>query len=457
MPTASPPLQKDAGIFKLLQLPETSTRWDVHAAYVTFLQEYVQEREIAKKLPPAVRKTHRFKKSGVQFKENGDTEVKKLREENNKLRKRVQQLEEVIASIQSNSTAMKKDMSDMKLSNDVFKVKVANLKDQVKSLNSNAQTHIVTHEQANMPKPYWSPNLYTAPTVLEKISKEDTTPNTVILHLGTNDLMAKPKESVISEFEVAVSTTQSLFPEAEVVISAVPPRRDASSYRPNINKDILSVNQHLESMCKTNNSLLYVNHPQLWSDNDYNEHMFEKDGYDNAGKAKANRSYPSPPPQVGKKDDNRPPPSRRGAPFRSGMPGEFRPRRNGGQMKPFSSDGSYKNGGTSHKQPMPSPGLSPNRSENTHQRAFTPPPHGANNANGPVNFCPPGMPNGPVPPAPAPFFFPPWFQEWPSPAEVYGRPPACGVLPPWPSPPPFPYFNYPRNGPPPPRRMAGQC
>ncbi|KAI8516537.1 Pyruvate decarboxylase 2 [Branchiostoma belcheri] len=70
MATASPTPQKDADrIFELFQLPETSTYSDVHTAYVTFLQEYVQERELAKKLKPLERRTHKFTKSGEQFKE----------------------------------------------------------------------------------------------------------------------------------------------------------------------------------------------------------------------------------------------------------------------------------------------------------------------------------------------------------------------------------------------------
>ncbi|KAI8496788.1 hypothetical protein Bbelb_254430 [Branchiostoma belcheri] len=129
-----------------------------------------------------------------------------------------------------------------------------------------------------MPRPYWSPNLFTTPTVFEKLAKEDNAPQTVILHVGTNDVMAKPKDTIISDFEMTVSTTQSLFPDTEIVVSAVPPRRD-SSYRPHANADIAEINTHLQNLCSSNEQLTYVNHPQLWSNNDYCPNFYESDGY----------------------------------------------------------------------------------------------------------------------------------------------------------------------------------
>ncbi|KAI8484866.1 hypothetical protein Bbelb_374630 [Branchiostoma belcheri] len=131
---------------------------------------------------------------------------------------------------------------------------------------------------ADMPRPYWSPNLFTTPTVLEKLAKEDNAPQTVILHVGTNDVMAKPKDTIISDFEMTVSTTQSLFPDTEIVVSAVPPRRD-SSYRPHANADIAEINTHLQNLCSSNEQMTYVNHPQLWSNNDYCPNFYESDGY----------------------------------------------------------------------------------------------------------------------------------------------------------------------------------
>ncbi|CAH1253656.1 EFCAB8 [Branchiostoma lanceolatum] len=296
---------------------------------------------------------------------------------------------------------------------------------------------------SDMPRPYWSPNLYTAPTVLDNLSKEEITPNTVILHLGTNDLMSKPKETVISEFEVAVSTTQSLFPDAEVVLSAVPPRREANSYRPNINNDILSVNQHLENMCKANDTLLYVDHPQLWSENNFNDHMFEKDGYhlnENGTKilafnmkrkatkalglpssrkhtrsprrhgnaAKANRGHPTPSSQPrGRNYDGNGYQSNRRGDVRSGPADQYRPRR--GTLKPECERTGYYTMGSVHtvltwcyKQPY----------------ELCPAKFAKRRAN-----------------------------------EVYGRPPVGGVPPQWHTPPPFPYLNDPRSAPPPFWRM----
>ncbi|KAI8513641.1 hypothetical protein Bbelb_079650 [Branchiostoma belcheri] len=68
-----------------------------------------------------------------------DTEVLKLREDNERLRRRVQQLEDTIASLQSTSTAAKKEMDAMKLSQDVLKVKITNVKEPLVTVRNSAQ------------------------------------------------------------------------------------------------------------------------------------------------------------------------------------------------------------------------------------------------------------------------------------------------------------------------------
>ncbi|KAI8517758.1 hypothetical protein Bbelb_037750 [Branchiostoma belcheri] len=56
-------------IHELLQLPESATFSEVYGSYASFIQEYTKEREAAKKLKPAERKTFIFEKSGEEFKE----------------------------------------------------------------------------------------------------------------------------------------------------------------------------------------------------------------------------------------------------------------------------------------------------------------------------------------------------------------------------------------------------
>jgi len=131
---------------------------------------------------------------------------------------------------------------------------------------------------ADFPKPIWAPTLPDTLTVLEKLSEEQPAPNTVIFHVGTNDVVSKSKDTVINDFDTAISTTQSLFPNADVVISAVPPRR-ATLQHPNVKDDITAVNLHLRNMCETNNAMTFVSHSQLWKGRDCNEKLFVRDGY----------------------------------------------------------------------------------------------------------------------------------------------------------------------------------
>ncbi|CAH1269014.1 SVEP1 [Branchiostoma lanceolatum] len=62
---------------------------------------------------------------------NDDAELRKLREDNGRLRRRVQKLEETVTTLQTTSKAAQKEMSDIKLSHDVLKVKVSNIKGQL--------------------------------------------------------------------------------------------------------------------------------------------------------------------------------------------------------------------------------------------------------------------------------------------------------------------------------------
>ncbi|KAI8493021.1 hypothetical protein Bbelb_290250 [Branchiostoma belcheri] len=595
MATASPSPQKDADrIFELFRLPETSTYSDVHSAYVTFLQEYVQERELAKKLKPLERRTHKFTKTGEQFKEvsaaflshfethrgkstnplhglehysvkhntscltvhipsesiaswksvceayygKDDAEVLKLREDNERLRRRVQQLEDTIASLQSTSTATKKEMDDMKLSQDVLKVRITNVKGQLVTVRNSAQrktdvqkndesvanrsadpvleyflptrnrfealsqqgsgedmtpqttqaSHPTNSNEANtqeapvprrivligdsnaqklkpsllcptadMPRPYWSPNLFTAPTVLEDISKDGTPPHTVILHQVTNDIMSKTKETVISELEITVSASQSLFPKAEVVISAIPQRRD-SKCRPGVNEDISSVNLHIQNMCEANEQLTFVSHPQLWTDNNYNAQVYESDGYHLSGdgvrviafnlKNQASKA-------LGLSSDKRQGKSPRRPGYRNnknsqtkgGIPGET-----------LSTDKEVAPGQTSletcipknrdHLTLHPGSGTRQDRYEKTRgQQWGTFRPGIPSPPNSHRDSPPPTMLEGRPPPAP-PMFRPnretppvQWFREWPSPAEAYSAPPNNVGRPGWFGPPPYPFFN----------------
>ncbi|CAH1248460.1 Hypp8153 [Branchiostoma lanceolatum] len=43
---------------------------------------------------------------------------------------------------------------------------------------------------ADIPKPTWAPTLTTTISALEKLSEEELTPNTVVLHVGTNDVVS---------------------------------------------------------------------------------------------------------------------------------------------------------------------------------------------------------------------------------------------------------------------------
>ncbi|CAH1270958.1 Hypp4525 [Branchiostoma lanceolatum] len=492
-----------------------------------------------------------------------EAELRNLREENARLRKRVHTLEETIASLQSTSVTMQKDMRDIRQSHDVLKVKVSNVREEIRNERSDSRPPTVQREgkasnakptetlpdytlptanrfdvltqeptsdetvketevsgsnqkqkrvvligdsnahklkpnllcpTADIPMPYWSPNLFTAPTVMENISKEDTTPNTVILHMGTNDIMGKSKETVISEVEVVVSTTRSLFPEAEIVISAVPPRRD-SDYRPNLNKDIAAINHHVEDMCKSNESLIYVNHSQMWTDGDYNPNVFEKDGYhlNNDGvrilafnlkrqatsalgltPAKNNTKSPRNNGRSNANKDNlvvksnytpynkgRQSPrnnhTRRGShdgPVKSDVrretyngpvkPNQYRQSRHGGGGR--RSPSPYLNGSVHYTQPESYPGVPPNRPGPIRdpQRKESIPGTNHQALRARQEYFPrPAIPTGHVQmnrPTPTPPDR--WLQEWPSPAEAYGGNPAFFRRPPfWFAPPPFPYYG----------------
>ncbi|XP_078678430.1 uncharacterized protein LOC144914451 [Branchiostoma floridae x Branchiostoma belcheri] len=477
-----------------------------------------------------------------------DAELRNLREENARLRRRVQILEESIASLQSTSVTMQKDLRDIRQSQDVLKVKVSNVREDIRCVRDDKQSPKVQREEkrsatettetlpkytlptanrfdaltpeptfddqvstgeredlasestqkqkrvvligdsnahklkphllcptADIPMPYWSPNLFTAPTVMETISKEDITPNTVILHMGTNDVIAKSSETVISEIELVVSTTRSLFPDAEIVISAVPPRRD-SNYRPNLNKDITAINKHVEGMCKSNDSLVFVNHPQMWSDGEYNPNMFERDGYHlnsdgvrilafnlkrqatnalgltsnknharrhhgRSNKVNPGRSNTASLYNQGRQASNNKP-TRRESYAGPAKPDQYRQTRYGGRANP--SPFPYGNSNAPYSQPKSSPGVPPNGhrpASAPQQKAFVP--------GNRQYFAPPAFPNGPNAPAPRNRPTPTpdrWMQEWPSPAEAYGGTPAIFRPPPsWFAPPPFPYYGSERS------------
>ncbi|CAH1269656.1 Hypp4225 [Branchiostoma lanceolatum] len=66
--------------------------------------------------------------------------------------------------------------------------------------------------------------------------------------------------------------------DADVVVSAVPPRR-SSRENPDINENIMAINKHLQDRCQANASFTFVNHAKLWSNDDHNKEMFERDGY----------------------------------------------------------------------------------------------------------------------------------------------------------------------------------
>ncbi|KAI8517759.1 hypothetical protein Bbelb_037760 [Branchiostoma belcheri] len=291
-----------------------------------------------------------------------ESEILKLRDENNKLRNRVQHLEQQISTLQSKSSDFQKDMSEMKTCQSSLKVKVANMKDAlldkvtstideqvprkqntvleyavatsnrfdalqdslnlqraspteldletdpkalIKSLTS-SKGHTTSHPKnlrqkrkrvviigdsnaqklkpallsptADVPKPYWAPTLPGKLSTLEELSKDKSPPSTVIFHVGTNDVVAKSKEEIVDDFDTMISSTQSLFPNAEVVISAVPPRR-GSRQNPEVNNNILDINNHLRDRCQANSSFTFVSHAKLWSNGDYNKAMFERDGY----------------------------------------------------------------------------------------------------------------------------------------------------------------------------------
>ncbi|CAH1259003.1 TMEM53 [Branchiostoma lanceolatum] len=131
---------------------------------------------------------------------------------------------------------------------------------------------------ADVPRPYWAPTLPATLSALETISKETSPPSTVVLHVGTNDTVTKSKEEIIDDFDTTICSTQSLFPNADVVISAVPPRR-SSRQNPDINENIMAINKHLQDRCQANASFTFVNHAKLWSNDDHNKEMFERDGY----------------------------------------------------------------------------------------------------------------------------------------------------------------------------------
>ncbi|KAI8514438.1 hypothetical protein Bbelb_070290 [Branchiostoma belcheri] len=272
---------------------------------------------------------------------------------------------------------------------------------------------------ADIPKPTWAPTLSDTLTALEKMSEEEPTPNTVVFHVGTNDVMSKPKEAVINDFETVISTTQSLFPSAEVVISAVPPRRDTNQ-RANVKEDIISINRHLKNTCDANTALTFVDHPQLWLDRDYNAKMFARDGYHLNNDGVRVMAYNL------KKQAT--------APLGLQPTKQGKHRRTGNQAPvPYNND---KRRSTPRSTP-------PNRGRQTTSR------QGYEQDNSfreprPTPYLPKPPPfHGPVPGAMGPFYPPPipWSSEWPSVMEAYGDSYRFNPNPMWARPPLYPPYN----------------
>ncbi|CAH1273538.1 Hypp5150 [Branchiostoma lanceolatum] len=274
---------------------------------------------------------------------------------------------------------------------------------------------------ADIPKPTWAPTLTTTISALEKLSEEEPTPNTVVLHVGTNDVVSKSKETVVNEFETVISTTQSLFPLADVVVSAVPPRRDTNQ-RPKVNEDILYVNEHLKNICEANTTLTFVDHPKLWLGRDHNEKMFTSDGYHLSGDGVRVMAYNLKKQATGLLGLQ---PTKQGQHRRVGNQGRAR----------------YNNDWRSSTS-IPRAAPPPNRERQTtpgqgYDRPNYPMPR-------PTQYLPTPPPfPGPDRRAMGPFHPPPvqWNSEWPSVMEAYGDSYRYNLNPIWAGPPLFPPYN----------------
>lgn len=94
-----------------------------------------------------------------------------------------------------------------------------------------------------------------------------TTPETVIIHCGTNDLeKTTSDEDFIAQMSDMVSTTSKQYPESRVIVSSLLPRKDK------LNERLVTINKKMKETCTANPNVQFVEHTNVSK----NDHLYDK-------------------------------------------------------------------------------------------------------------------------------------------------------------------------------------
>ena len=79
----------------------------------------------------------------------------------------------------------------------------------------------------------------------------------VVLHLGTNDVTRHEGGEIMLNANRAITAIEKKFPEADIAICSIPPRKGREREQSSANDVTLAVNSYMQALCRRSNNLLY--------------------------------------------------------------------------------------------------------------------------------------------------------------------------------------------------------
>ena len=85
----------------------------------------------------------------------------------------------------------------------------------------------------------------------------------IVVHIGTNDVVKLKPEEIIEHCKLVLSKVNSQFPSVSVALSSILPSRGSNQSTKSLNEKIQSVNRSVLSICKETPFLHYLDNDQL--------------------------------------------------------------------------------------------------------------------------------------------------------------------------------------------------
>lgn len=114
-------------------------------------------------------------------------------------------------------------------------------------------------------------------TLISKVKiRESETVNSVIIHLGTNDLSSDSVEQITENVKVAFSKANNNWPNTPVAFSSIIPRRGTNQYIKDINEKAKAVNRAVSEICKSNKNCHFLNNDLIFlAEGKFQKHLFD--------------------------------------------------------------------------------------------------------------------------------------------------------------------------------------